>query len=193
MGRPCTVCNHGNRDEIDTALVGREPNRRVAARFAVTEQAIRRHWSGHVPQELAKAQEVGEIARADTLLGQLKGLQVATLRILGEAEAVGDIRTALVAIHEARATLELLARLWFWPGHKRTGEPGWIAHTGTSNGVGRVKQAIREMPQPLREQVGRWLLERRDARLRGQREAVEARMRTFMPPEQPNPDGDGTQ
>jgi hypothetical protein len=54
--------------------------------------------------------------------------------------------------------------------------------------VQEVRQELRAMPVELREAVGRWLLERRNQRLRAQREAIEAKVRTLMPAEQADPD-----
>ncbi len=47
----------------------------------------------------------------DDLLGQLEYLNGKTLKILDEAEAMGDRRVALAAIREARSTIELNAKL----------------------------------------------------------------------------------
>lgn len=111
MPRVCTICDHPERGAIDHMLVGGAPNRRIAAQFAVTEQAIRRHKSGHLPTALVKAEEAQEVARGDNLLGQMRALQSKTLTILDQAERAGDGRLALTAISQARANLELLARL----------------------------------------------------------------------------------
>jgi len=48
--------------------------------------------------------------------------------------------------------------------------------------VQEVRQELRAMPVELREAVGRWLLERRNARLRAQREEIEARVKSMLPP-----------
>jgi len=64
-----------------------------------------------LPGALIKAQEAGEVARADNLLGQVRDLQARALAILSQAEAAGDLKTALHAIREARGTLELLAKM----------------------------------------------------------------------------------
>jgi len=48
-----------------------------------------------------------------------------------------------------------------------------------------MRQQIVEMPPALREQLGRWLLERRNSRLRAEREAVEARVKSMLPPAPP--------
>ncbi len=87
------------------------PNRRISARYAVSEQAVRRHKADHLPEHLAKAREAEEVARADDLLSQVRDLQDRALAILDKAEDTGELRTALGAIREARGNLELLAKL----------------------------------------------------------------------------------
>lgn len=72
MPRACTICAHPERDVIDAALVAGEAFRRVAARYGVTEQAIRRHRKAHLPEALIKARQAEESARADNLLAQLR-------------------------------------------------------------------------------------------------------------------------
>jgi hypothetical protein len=57
--------------------------------------------------------------------------------------------------------------------------------------IQELRQEIVEMPPALREQLGRWFLERRNARLRAEREAVEARVKKMLPPAEP--DGDGAE
>jgi len=54
--------------------------------------------------------------------------------------------------------------------------------------VQEVRQELRAMPVELREAVGRWLLERRNSRLRAQREEIEAKVWALMPAQ--SPDGD---
>jgi hypothetical protein len=67
--------------------------------------------TNHLPATLVKAQEAQEVAHADDLLEEVRSLQSRALAILGTAEGVGDLRTALGAIREARGNLELLAKL----------------------------------------------------------------------------------
>jgi hypothetical protein len=57
------------------------------------------------------AQAAGEVAQADSLLEQVRGLQSRAYGILDKAEGTGELRTALGAIREARGNLELLAKL----------------------------------------------------------------------------------
>ena len=70
-----------------------------------------RHKADHLPVTLVRAQGAAEVARADDLLGQVRGLHETTLGILAKAERAGELRTALGAIREARGNLELLAKL----------------------------------------------------------------------------------
>ena len=79
--------------------------------YDVSEAAVRRHKANHLPAKLVMAQAAAEVAQADDLLDQLRGLQSRTLAILEAAEATSEHRTALGAIREARSNLELLAKL----------------------------------------------------------------------------------
>jgi len=105
------VCDHRERHSIDEALVDGAPYRSVAKRFELSESAVYRHKTEHLPTHLLKAREVEEAARADDLLEQVRDLQTHALDILERAEKAGDLRTALAAISQARGNLELLGKL----------------------------------------------------------------------------------
>jgi hypothetical protein len=110
--RRCTVCAHPELEIINRALVGGEPYRSVANRYeSLSQAAVQRHQENHLPATLAKAREAEEVAHADDLLDQVRGLQARTLAILEAAEETSQHRTALAAIREARSNLELLAKL----------------------------------------------------------------------------------
>jgi hypothetical protein len=111
MPRRCTVCDHPERHSIDEALVSGTPYRSVAKRSGLSESAVYRHKTEHLPAHLLKAREVEEVAQADDLLEQVRHLQAHALDILECAEKAGDLRTALAAISQARGNLELLGKL----------------------------------------------------------------------------------
>jgi hypothetical protein len=111
MPRSCTVCEHSERGSIDRALVSGASNRSVASLYDVSEAAVRRHKTNHLPAKLVMAEQAAEVAEAGGLLSQVQGLQGRALAILDKAETAGDLRTALGAIREARGNLELLAKL----------------------------------------------------------------------------------
>jgi hypothetical protein len=99
------------RQTIDAALVAGTPNRRIAAQYAVSEQAIRRHRAEHLPEKLARAEQAAEVAEATDLLREVRALRSKAYGLLLRAEREGDLRTALQGVREARGCLELLAEL----------------------------------------------------------------------------------
>jgi transposase-like protein len=105
------VCDHPESHGIDEALVTGAPYRSVARRFELSESAVYRHKTEHLPAHLLKARVAEEAARADDLLEQVRHLQAHALDILERAEKTGDLRTALAAISQARGNLELLGKL----------------------------------------------------------------------------------
>jgi transposase-like protein len=109
--RRCSVCDHLESHSIDEVLVSGAPYRSVAKRFGLSESAVYRHKTEHLPAHLLKAREVEEVAQADDLLEQVRDLQAHALNILERAEKAGDLRTALAAISQARGNLELLGKL----------------------------------------------------------------------------------
>lgn len=111
MPRTCTVCSHPEREAIDRALAEGVAFPALVAEHGVSKDALSRHKTRHLPAVLVKAAEAEEVARADDLLSEVRGLQARTLSILEAAEATREYRTALSAIREARSNLELLAKL----------------------------------------------------------------------------------
>jgi hypothetical protein len=111
MPRRCTACDHPERHSIDEILVTGAPYRSVAKQFELSESAVYRHKTEHLPTYLLKAREAAEVAQADDLLNQVRSLQTHVLDILERAEKAGDLRTALAAISQARGNLELLGKL----------------------------------------------------------------------------------
>jgi hypothetical protein len=111
MARPCSICSHLNREEIDRALIEGKSLSEIVSLFpAITKSALHRHKESHLPQMLAQAKEAREVAQGDTLLSQVRSLQNKALSILKRAEEAGELRTALQGVREARACLELLGK-----------------------------------------------------------------------------------
>lgn len=48
MARPCGICNHMNRSEIELGLESGQSIRVVAARFGISRSALHRHGTSHV-------------------------------------------------------------------------------------------------------------------------------------------------
>ena len=111
MPRRCSICHHQGLEGINRALVEGIAFPVLVAKYRVSKDALSRHKANHLPATLVKAQEAQAVARADDLLDEVRSLQARALTILDRAERVGDLRTALGAIREARGNLELLAKL----------------------------------------------------------------------------------
>ena len=111
MSRKCSVCAHDRREDIDQEIIQGDPYRVIAGRHSVSKSAVERHRRDHLPRSLLLATESAATASADRLLTDLCSLQARTIEILNRAEGAGDLRTALLAIREARGCIELLGRL----------------------------------------------------------------------------------
>ena len=110
MPMKCTICPHEKLEEINRALMSGLSLRNVAQRFSVSMHSLHRH-KRHIPARMVQAQQAKEVTKADTLLEQVVELRDKAMSILEQAEQAGDLRTALQGIKEARACLELLAKL----------------------------------------------------------------------------------
>ena len=118
-GRPCTVCQHPKRDEIDKLLASNANFAGISRDYAgisrdfagISEDALKRHKEKHLPGALAKAENIKEVVKADALLEDVRALRKKALGILETAEKSGDLKTALLGIREARSCMELLAKV----------------------------------------------------------------------------------
>lgn len=54
-GRPCTVCIHPDRAQIDARLVAGESRRALAREFGVHHSAMDRHYANHVEDSMRDA------------------------------------------------------------------------------------------------------------------------------------------
>lgn len=113
-GRPCTVCRHKDRREIEAAAATGKSTRSISMDFGVSEQSITRHLKGHAIRSMEKAAMASgarDLAAGLGLNEEVIDLQSRTLAILTKAEKSADtFGTALAAIREARGNLELLGK-----------------------------------------------------------------------------------
>jgi hypothetical protein len=111
MSRKCTICSHAEAEAINQELIKGTPYRTIADRFNVSKAALIRHKEKHLPVALTQAQAAQEATQADSLLDQIEALRRKAVSLLSQAEAAGDLRTALAGIGQARGCLELLAKV----------------------------------------------------------------------------------
>lgn len=112
-GRPCTICQHPKRDEINSLLASTDANfAAISRQFAgISEDALKRHKESHIAASLVNAEGIKEAAEANTLLADIRSLREKATTILEKAEKAGDLKTALLGIREARGCIELLAKV----------------------------------------------------------------------------------
>lgn len=111
--KPCSICNHQRRSDIETAILNGTPYRQIKEWYDVSTSAIARHKQDHINTQLIRSLPPVVIAENVSLTDQLRDIHARTLSILMGAEASGDGRTALIAIRECRSNLELLAKIEF--------------------------------------------------------------------------------
>src|SRR5215218_250767 len=87
------------------------PKRRIAARFSVTERAVRYHLKEHLPELLALARDAERYARADSLLDRVEDLQRRTEEALAKAEESENLFATFRGISEMRRNLELIGEV----------------------------------------------------------------------------------
>lgn len=108
MGRHCSICDHPERDKLESALVSGATLRDLAQTFGVSRDAVRRHRIGHLSPALVAMQAEREHDGTATLLDRVESLITRTERLLSAAEKSGAVTTALAAVREQRELLRLL-------------------------------------------------------------------------------------
>ncbi len=68
MPRPCSICVHPGREEIDSALLEGESFRILAERFETSNSTLFRHQGKHLSERLVQSHAAAEISKADDLV-----------------------------------------------------------------------------------------------------------------------------
>lgn len=110
MPRVCTICNHAERSAIDDELVKGTAFRIIAERYGTSLGTLFRHRD-HTVSTIAKAKEAADVARGDTLLDKMRGLEEDARRIARKAEETDDFRTAIASVRELTRIVELQGKL----------------------------------------------------------------------------------
>jgi len=144
MARPCSVCTHPERDEIDKLLIRGEPYRTIAKQFRISESAVFRHKASHIAADLRDVREVMVAAREEAL-AQIKTEELETLADVKEeiiTEAKGGISARLEACRDYFGQLKVLR------------ERAALA-LETAEGAEDIKTALQAIKE-LREMVRLW-------------------------------------
>lgn len=113
MPRPCRLCNHPDREALETALLRRERTQEdVAKVLGVSDRAVGQHLQKHVPEAVRLAISQAKDTQAGlNVAQQLMEINRASRKILEEALGAGDPNLALRAIDRVEKQLELQAKL----------------------------------------------------------------------------------
>jgi hypothetical protein len=87
----CRVCGHKKRGEIERALLAGTSLRNLAQRYGTSATALHRHKADHLTRHLVKAHEAREVARADSLLADVRNAEDRVERLYG-AEGILERR-----------------------------------------------------------------------------------------------------
>src|SRR5438067_4671397 len=99
MPRKCSVCVHGQRGDIEQALLSGDSYRTVAQRWVVSRDAVVRHRR-HLATPFGRVQEAREALQAGSLLDQVHALTCVAERLKRKAEEDADYGTARGAVRE---------------------------------------------------------------------------------------------
>lgn len=114
MARPCAICSHPERAQIDAALVAGEAFRNIAKRWGMSAAAAFRHRVEHIVEQVAKAAkatEAEDVRRALDIVQQLRAINGASLNVLQDARQSGKGELALKAVDRVQRQIELQAKL----------------------------------------------------------------------------------
>lgn len=110
-GPPCTVCSHEQIDDINKALLAKEAYAKIAVRFRVGRDSLRRHSANHMGELLAEERKTKQPGDANSALARLEDLYDRTNKLLAQAEHNSHTTNALQAVRELRTTLESIAKI----------------------------------------------------------------------------------
>jgi len=92
LARPCSICTHSARAEIDAKIVSGETFRTIADEYGVSESALKRHKK-HISEAVVDAERQKAVSNTARMLKELSRGFDSLARAADHAEAVGDYKT----------------------------------------------------------------------------------------------------
>ncbi len=111
MGMRCVICSHSKKLEIEKEIIRGTAHTKIAKIYGVSNLSVRNHTMNHLSRQLVKHKETRELLHSNNLLNEIEDLLEKSKSILEKAESEGKLNTALNAIRQTRATIELLCKL----------------------------------------------------------------------------------
>ena len=111
MLRPCRLCTHEIREEIDAAILSNVPYKTIAARFRTSMVAILAH-QGHLASDRVPAQALPvQPPDVETMLDQLDRLHEQCLAFVDSAAEASDPLGLSVPLGQLRRHLRRLGEM----------------------------------------------------------------------------------
>jgi len=112
VARPCTICTHLDRQQIDLELTGGSTLAAIATKHGVSRDSLARHKGRHVTPALVRlAQQRQADASAVTVAERLEEVVLQAKRLLAKAERKGALVAGAQLLGQLRQTLETLAKI----------------------------------------------------------------------------------
>ena len=122
VGRPCTICQHPMRSEVDKALAGQwtpagriecppQGYRQVAKHFGIGVEALRRHMKFHTPAGRIQPGKKVTLRSASAFLVAGEKLYSLTSGALTAALEIGDLTAVARLVVAAQGLITTAARL----------------------------------------------------------------------------------
>lgn len=122
MARPCSVCEHPDRPQIEIALANGVGQRVLALRYGLDRSQLSRHLTGHMDEELRlrlrvrghrTEEELAKVREVETksLLDHLVWQRHRLYRNADDARKIGDYAGERAALAEASRVSERIGRL----------------------------------------------------------------------------------
>lgn len=108
MSLPCPLCISPDREKIDRALLEGTNQTALAARYGTNPSQVTTHKKSHIIQALVKSDEARREVAAENLLDKIRRLEEHSERLRIRAEQEGDLRVAILCIHEQKDIIRLL-------------------------------------------------------------------------------------
>ena len=109
MPKPCSVCTHTKRQDIDRALLAGVSYRTVSAQFGPSPSALCRHVR-HLARYLDKWQHSEDMKYNRVLLDKLDLLEIRLGKIYNDAHERKALRIAVDCIKEHMKVISLMER-----------------------------------------------------------------------------------
>lgn len=111
MPKPCPICTHPKRLAIDREIISGTSILKISRKYGQKQDPLYQHAKNHLSRQLVQAYEKKALSESMDLLGMIEDILIKAKAIFDRNfEAKKDV-TALKALSEQRATIELLSKI----------------------------------------------------------------------------------